>query len=61
MFKFIMVIFLFCVLLIQSGCDSVGNCLLSDAFISKIDKSEIEKQKDERRFTQLKFMLDEDY
>jgi len=58
MIKF-MIVFFVCVLLIQSGCNSDLDVLLSRQTFEQ--KTELEKQKDERRFTQFKDMMCEDY
>jgi len=62
MVKSIIATVLVCLLITQIGCDSskFKDWVMSDAFSSKTDKTELEKQKDEQKFTQLKSMMNED-
>ena len=63
MVKFNISMFLVCILFIQSGCDSgrFKDWVLSKTFFSQVDKTELEKQKDDRIFTQWKTMMVEEY
>jgi len=62
MIKYIISTFLFCVLLIQSGCSGHGDWLVKKGFYSQVNKTELEKQKDDRIFTQWKdMMVEEDF
>ena len=47
MIKYIISTFLFCVLLIQSGCSGHGDWLVKKGFYSQVNKTELEKQKDD--------------
>ena len=58
MIKFIIIIFLVCILLVQSGCSGgLSDWLVKKGFYSQVDKTELEEQKDDRIFTEWKTMM----
>jgi hypothetical protein len=60
MIKYIIATFLVCILLTQSGCSGFDKWLVERGLSSKVEKTELEQQRDERRFTQWKNMMVED-
>ena len=61
MVKFIIAMFLVCVLSTQSGCSSFDKWSVENGLSSEVEKTELEQQRDDRIFTQWKNMMVEEY